>query len=124
MGQCWDWDFHWNPVLVYNKLLVTLSYPGGTPRRVVELSTYHPGGRCCTCTRTCTCTATCTRTSTCTATCTPTCRSGVDDWLAENADITRREEEEEARDRQGEGFWDFLNSQEVGPDWTPQPASV
>ena len=44
-----------------SRLLVdTTTTPGGSPRRVVELSTYHPGGR-----------------------------SGVDDWLVENADITR-----------------------------------
>jgi len=38
---------------------------------------------------------------------------GVEEWLAENPDISRAEAEEETRNKQEDGFWDFLNSQEV-----------
>merc|ERR1719234_984424 len=38
---------------------------------------------------------------------------GVEEWLAENPDISRVEVEEETRHKQEDGFWDFLNSQEV-----------
>jgi len=38
---------------------------------------------------------------------------GVEEWLADNPDISRVEAEEEARHKQEDGFWDFLNSQEV-----------
>ena len=38
---------------------------------------------------------------------------GVKEWIAQNPDISRAEAEEEARHKQEDGFWDFLNSQEV-----------
>ena len=41
-------------------------------------------------------------------------KPGVEEWLAQNPDVSRVEAEEEARHKQEDGFWDFLNSQEVG----------
>jgi len=40
-------------------------------------------------------------------------KPGVEEWLAQNPDVSRVEAEEEARHKQEDGFWDFLNSQEV-----------
>merc|ERR1712013_942099 len=40
-------------------------------------------------------------------------KPGVEEWLAQNPDVSKVEAEEEARHKQEDGFWDFLNSQEV-----------